>query len=500
MKEAILLLIVLLLPAIASAETITLFSGTVEPFNNYQTSENQPLNVSILEDQAKVVVRIPQLSMTASNNSCSFNGYFKFCANDISFSRYNYSLPSRMAYKVSITLTTELGEVILNRTISPTTLYAGQQANATIEIRNTGMVDTYNLTYTDNLSNLVDVFPLAVSECEFEGGLFKWSGNLPGGRFLRCYALLQGRTAGTESAVAYLYYTTRGVRKSGSSSISITVKENPLKINYTGNMLVGVGENTTLYFNISTTENLTLGSFSISIPKNILVLGSSGIQKVSDKEFFLMSDFSAGDSKAFELTLRPMASGALQIKINYKVFFANMIQSYSVTPEIIGVISELQPSVPTTSFTEGDAELNVLINNPTNYSFKNITVQAGSPVSQKASLSDVEAYGHRTVQLPFAAAEGTSNLTIKVTYYSVYKEKFEKTLYAEIKVSKPAETTQTPEPEQQQQANTEYQPDSSEKKFSTNAKYVALAAVAFVIGAIVFWVIRRRHQDMLLGA
>jgi hypothetical protein len=291
---------------------------------------------------------------------------------------------------------------------------------------------------------------------------------------------------------------TRGVTKTAASSVTMTVKGSPLKINYTGNISVGVGENTTLYFNISTTENLTLGSLWLNVSPRILVLSSSGIQKVSDRAFFLMSDFSAGDSKAFEINLMPLASGALPIKINYKVFFDNMIQAYLMTPELIGIISELQPSVPTTSFTEGAAELNVLINNPTNYSFNNVTVQVGSPVSQEASFSDVEAYGHRMAQLPFAAAEGASNVTIKITYYSVYKEKFEKTLYAEINISKPTETAETAAPEQQ--ANEEYQPDYSEKKYPANAKYVAIAAVAFVIGAIIFWAIRRRHEDVLLGA
>jgi hypothetical protein len=492
-----LLLIFLLIP-IANAEEITLFSGTVVPYNIYYTAEKQPFTVDVLPEVNKVIIHLPEVSMVASNKTCVFNSDYEFCVDTILFSHYNYTTATRMVYKATVKLKTDRADLNINRTIEPLKLYIGQQANLKVILNNPGSVTAYNARYVDNLSEFFDVLPLAVSECTLNQGVISWQGDIPPTEVVNCFALLQAKKNGTKALASKVDFTTRSVNKSKTDSKTITIKESPLNINHTS-LGMRVGKNYTLIFNITSTENLTIGSLWLNMSPDLAVIRSEGIELISGSSYYIRTELQTGSSKLFKFNVMPTNSGILPITFNYKVLFSDIILDYLTEYDVNATISQLQPSLASGSFSAGAAELNVLVNNPTNYSYKNITIEAGSPVNAKGYLASVEALGHRNVLVPFSAQAGNSIVQVKVTYYSEFDEKFEKTFSQNISVSGKASS---PEQKQQQQTTPKSQKSEStlSKSLSANAKYVALAAIAVVVAIIVFIYLKHRSEQIKLGA
>jgi hypothetical protein len=502
MKEAIWFMIFLLMSTVAiaaDAGSLQLYKGTIKPFYNYATVEKDPFTVDVLGEQAKVIIYLPGFSMAAANNTCSFNEDYKFCVTNLVFSHYNYTLyPSRMVYKADIQLFVDTADVSLNRTIMPLTLYAGQMGNVSIEIGNYGFAEAHNLTYTDNLSKYFDVFPIASSLCDYKAGVLSWKGNLSEATKIRCSALLKAKQAAAGPSVGTLEYYTRLAKRAISATSAIIIKETPLKINYTGTTRLYVGQMTTLNFNVSAMENLSVVSILINASPHLLVNDSSGIKKTPSGAYSITGGMQKGDSKAFNFTLVPLATGANELTIQYTTHLNYMVLSYSTASVINATISKPHAIVSNTTYADGGPKLSILLNNPSNFNFYNISVQAGSPVNGETYAGMLEIYGHKELEIPFDALKGTYNTTIKITYYSEYNEKFEESINVPLLVTNAPQKLQSVVPKKQQPANVEQ--ENFVEKYSPYAKYAAIGGVAIVIIAIIFWVIRRKKQEELLGA
>jgi hypothetical protein len=230
-------------------------------------------------------------------------------------------------------------------------------------------------------------------------------------------------------------YFVGGKKKSIAISSIITVNENPLKITLNATRNLELGENTTLYYNISSSKNLTLNSMRLTLPDGLRLISSSGVDKLSGNTFKLYGDFSEGESMAFEINVRAEESGNHSIKTDIESFVENFIQEYTLTETLNVTIEKPKISLSVKEFNAGNNTISIIINNPTKYDFNNIKLQVSGLVEQTKLFYNIERFGHKTLTIPFYAEAGNHSVTLTMTYQSTYGEEFEEVITENITVT-----------------------------------------------------------------
>ncbi|MBN2454862.1 hypothetical protein JXB11_04945 [Candidatus Woesearchaeota archaeon] len=494
MKIILLGLLLLIIPlAYADIYEDQVFSGAVYTGGTYETSEGEEFTATILIEEAKVILRLPSASLVVENQSCTSNSYYYACVEGMSFSHYNYSLPSREVYTASLTISAAITEVSMNHTISPKELLVNEKSNFSLIIKNEGTVKAENVVLEQEFSEIIDVFLLSGSDCELNHGVLEWKGDIDPAQRKFCYALLQANSPGSASSATNVDYYVRGAKKSIAGAETITVLDYPLTIisNITKNL--SIGEEALLSYNISTdSENLTVTSLKITLSDGLFGIRSSGIEEKEKNVYELIGVFETGDEKIFNITVRAEGTGKQTVKADARVVVRSIIQTYSIVDNITIDVGKPKLSLTDTDFGPGENELAVLINNPTNYQFKNLKLKAEGLSVEEAYFETLDDLGHQLAKIPFTAQQGEHNVTLLLTYESIYGEEFQQSAEATVIVTE-GDAESTSEQEQVTEGATY---DYEEEGLSDSVKYGAIGgAVALII--IAFIVAKKKKPHVL---
>jgi len=424
MKKSVILLVLLLLPVVTAQQT-SIYSGTVTP-GIYEFASGEEFTVNILGSEGKAIIALTATGFSIENNTCSRDARYEVCADNIRFSHYNHSIaPGFTILQFDLTMYEEFAELSLNRSINQDELHIGNKANYSAIINNPTTETARNVIFTDNLTEHLEIFLQIPSDCTLEGTVLKWKGTIEGGKRKQCYALIEGLKAGTASTTAKVIYTTLIENKSLSDTYAVEVLDYPLQQIISVPENITVGDEFRAIINLTSTHNISLTDLRLKIPSSFKVIEWSGGNSYNGRTLQYDGSFSEGDNHTIEFTLRALASGNHTFTGEYVIFFDRLTQTYERQSTIF--VSSFVPTLALLNSSINDGKLTVILNNPTEQDFSDVTIQVkiGIPLTRdSAHFSDLTYLGFQTFTAEFVPITGTYNVSVTATYHTLFGERF----------------------------------------------------------------------------
>lgn len=314
---------------------------------------------------------------------CRETTYYTICFNETRYNlsadqgtvdHYNQEIP-----QIYLKIYDKTPELKITRTIDNATLLLGEETTYNVDIKNSGNIDLYKVTFSDELPLQLQI--LSFMQLNKKGNAISWEGNIMSGKnksFHYEVKAIAPFDAKTKAKLTYSY--ANKTKQIESSELRVRVVE-PINITYgMARNNVSIYENTSFYVNFANTDPVypvNITHLRIYIPANIIVKSySSDLIKGGDSSYRWSKNLAKGQKAGVRLNISSIYYGMYPFKADITYVTHKTEFDKTVTKNLSFYIQRLKPAIqvsPTIIRAGADAEIRVsLTNSNTQISFNNI--------------------------------------------------------------------------------------------------------------------------------
>ncbi|MCP3683015.1 MAG: hypothetical protein GY861_10020 [bacterium] len=415
-----------------------IFKGDVYSGFTYNAS-GEVFDVTLFREELKIILDFDHESFPVLNGTCREDVYTQVCLTNIIFSHYNYSLSfeERVVYTGQLIVDGRFAKSYFEKEIEKTYLLVDDQSKIDIKFNNNGSIKVKNITFADCYPSSFEI-SMADSNCDLKKNCVMWKGDLAVRDTVKCgYWIKPTEAIDFVSTANFSYDSGLSFKEEKYTNpieayYAVTFWENLTKDE------MALGEDVTLYINLTANLSLFIDSYKITIPDGLQIKGFTSdyskatlehdvfLEQVDDNVLQLKGRLKPGEIINMSIQLKSVGTGNQTIVQELETSVGAMDQTQM--RELSTIVNIGQPYARfSKNVYSNDDTLKIFVVNPTDYTLYKIKLGLTTelPISENFETSEIRPLMHKEFNIPFNhRTDGNYSVVVLLNYETEYGESF----------------------------------------------------------------------------
>ncbi|MBI3034499.1 hypothetical protein HYY72_05060 [Candidatus Woesearchaeota archaeon] len=305
----------------------------------------------------------------------------------------------------------------------PHEMLIGKEYTVRTSLHNTGSMSAERISFSDYYPAGVDAY--GALGCQTDRNNITWSGRLDVNEKHECMYILKGLRNSSISLYTAISYHNGTEAFSDETTTPITVLPYSIRISasHVGNT-TSLGDEIPVNITIIALKDIQIHYLNINIPPGIRITKSDNALIRKGNLLAYKGMMKAGEEITFQQRLLPEMAGEETIRADSRFQVSEFIQETSFSLPLNVTFTGPNVRYGKTRFKNTSDALPIFLENPSTSAFYDVNLILTGFANSNYSVDKLEGLSHKEYLYNFDYPEGRYNISARITYLTVYGQKF----------------------------------------------------------------------------